>query len=291
MFQRRHRRFINPGIVYVHCTGFDSRGPDANLPAYDDIIQAASGIASLAALVNDDNIPRYMPMAIADKVAGLYALQGTLAALIHKLRTGEGQFVEIPMLEAVTTFTLLEHLGAGVFPDLPRKTGYSRQISKTRQPNRTADGYISLAPYNDKRWLIFLKAIDREDILEDERLNTPLLRQRNREVLYAMVNEIKPGRTTQEWLDLMKEHDIPARKVNQLGDLFEDPQLSAAGFFAEKLHPTEGRYYQTSPVIRYGVRPDPDLGFAPQVGEHTREIEAELGLSSADESGAAATGN
>ena len=106
-----------------------------------------------------------------------------------------------------------------------------------------------------------------------------------------MVNEITPARTTQEWLDLMKEHDIPARKVNQLGDLFEDPQLSAAGFFTEKLHPTEGRYYQTSPVVRYAVRPEPDLGFAPQVGEHTREIEEELGFSARDANDAAATGN
>jgi crotonobetainyl-CoA:carnitine CoA-transferase CaiB-like acyl-CoA transferase len=265
-------------IVYVSCTGFDSDGPDAGLPAYDDIIQGASGITSLLPRADGRPEPRYLPMAIADKVAGLYALQATLAAIVHKLRFGRGQYVEVPMFEAVTAFTLLEHLGAGVFPDLPRKLGYSRQISATRQPSPTADGYISLAPYNDDRWIRFFEIIGRKDILEDERLKTPLQRQRNRELLYGIVSQFTVEKTTQEWLEIMRVADIPAKKVNSLEDLFDDPQLQAVNFFRERAHPTEGRYLEVRPAVKFGARPNPSLGRAPHVGEHNAEVEAELGF-------------
>jgi crotonobetainyl-CoA:carnitine CoA-transferase CaiB-like acyl-CoA transferase len=271
-------RSFAPEIIYVHCSGFDSAGPDASLPAYDDIIQGSSGIAALLPLVDGRTEPRYIPMAIADKVAGLYALQATLAAIVHKLRYGTGQFVEVPMFEAVTAFTLLEHLGAGIFPDLPRKMGYSRQISSTRQPSPTADGYICLAPYNDERWIRFFKAVGREDVLAEERFGTPRQRQRDRNLLYQVVADITPQRTTAEWLEIMKDADIPARQVNDLGDLFEDPQLKAVGFFRERTHPTEGRYLEVRPAVKYSARPDRHLGYAPHVGQHTAEVERELGI-------------
>jgi crotonobetainyl-CoA:carnitine CoA-transferase CaiB-like acyl-CoA transferase len=263
-----------PEIIYVHCTAFDSSGPDATSAAYDDIIQGSSGIAALLPLVDGRTEPRYMPMAIADKVAGLYALQATLAAIVHKLRYGAGQFVEVPMFEAVTAFTLLEHLGAGIFPDLPRKMGYSRQISSARQPSPTADGYICIAPYNDDRWRRFFEAVGREDVLESERFAP----ERDRNLLYQLVAEITPQRTTAEWLGLLKEIDIPARQVNNLGDLFDDPQLKAVDFFTERTHPTEGRYLEVRPVVKYGAQSDRHLGYAPHVGQHTAEMERELGI-------------
>jgi crotonobetainyl-CoA:carnitine CoA-transferase CaiB-like acyl-CoA transferase len=182
------------------------------------------------------------------------------------------------MFEAITAFNLLEHLGAVVFADLPRKMGYSRQISATRQPSPTADGFICIAPYNDDRWMRFFDVVERPDIPADERFDTLEKRQRNREALYATVSQITPGRTTREWLDLMKAADIPAKQVNNLGDLFDDPQLVATDFFREKEHPTEGRYYEVRPIVKYGARPRGDLGFAPHVGEHNAELEAELGF-------------
>jgi crotonobetainyl-CoA:carnitine CoA-transferase CaiB-like acyl-CoA transferase len=282
------RKFA-PDIVYVTCTGFDSDGPDCGVPAYDDIIQAGSGLASLLSRVDGQPQPRYIPTAVADKVAGLYALQATLSALIHKLRTGKGQSVEVPMFEAVTAFTLVEHLGAAVFLDLPRKMGYARQTSPSRQPSPTADGFISLAPYNEERWIRFFEAIGRPEVLDDERINTPWLRQRNRDLLYDIVSEITPSRTTGEWLEIMREADIPAKRVNTLEDLFEDPQLKAINFFRERTHPTEGRYYETRPPVKFQARPNAELGMAPLKGQHSREVEAELGFVSETEPKRAAT--
>ena len=274
-------RSIKPDIIYVHCTGFDSDGPDAGLPAYDDIIQGASGIASLLPRVDGETTPRYLPLAIADKVGGLYALHATLAAIIHKLRFGQGQQVEVPLFESVTAFNLLEHLGGAVFLDKPGKMGYSRQTSAARQPSPTADGYICLAPYNDDRWLRFFDIVERQDILEDERLNTPELRARNRDLLYSIVATITPSKTSKGWLELMRAADIPAKQVNRLEDLLDDPQLDAVGFFRERVHPTEGRYREIRPAVKFSARPDRVLGHPPLLGEHNEELAAELGFGSA----------
>lgn len=270
-------RSFAPEIVYVHCTGFDSAGPDAGMPAYDDIIQGASGTAALFTEAERRDEPAYMPLAIADKVAGLYALQGVLAAIIHKLRFGEGQFVEVPMFESVTAFHLLENFAGAVFPDEPGKIGY-RHTSDARRPCRTADGYICLAPYNKDGWGRFFELIGRKEVLDDERLNTPWLRKKNGDMIYRIVEEITPTRSTAEWLDIMRQVDIPATKFNSLEDLLNDPQLRAVGFFRERLHPTEGRFLDLRPAVRFSAWPDPALRFPPHLGEHNDEVADELGL-------------
>jgi crotonobetainyl-CoA:carnitine CoA-transferase CaiB-like acyl-CoA transferase len=269
------RKFA-PDVVYVHCSGFDSAGPDAGMPAYDDIIQGASGIAGLFTQAEGKPAPAYMPIAIADKVAGLYALQGVLGAIIHKLRTGDGQFVEVPMFESVTAFHLLENFAGAVFPDEPGKIGY-RHASDARRPCRTADGYLCLAPYNRDSWDKFFAIIGKSEVLEDERLNTPWLRKKNGDLIFGIVEQITPTRTTDEWLAIMREADIPATRYNSLEDLLKDPQLNAVGFFRQRVHPTEGRFYDIRPAVKFSARPDPEIGLPPQIGEHSREIEQELG--------------
>jgi crotonobetainyl-CoA:carnitine CoA-transferase CaiB-like acyl-CoA transferase len=276
-------RVLAPNIIYVHCVGFDSDGPDAGLPAYDDVVQGASGIASLLGRVDGTDTPRYLPLAIADKVGSFYALQATLAAIIHKLRFGEGQYVEVPLFESTTAFNLLEHLGGAVFLDKPGKMGYARQTSAARQPSPTADGYICLAPYNDDRWLRFMEIVARPDIFEDPRLNTPALRARNQNLLYSIVATITPQKTTSEWIALMKANDIPAKQVNRLEDLLDDPQLKAVNFFRERVHPTEGRFREVRPPLKFSARPNPAIGMAPLIGEHNAEVEAELGIGPGDE--------
>lgn len=282
-------RSFAPNIIYMHCSGFGSDGPDAGLPAYDDVIQGASGIASLWSRVDGRPEPRYMPMAVADKVAGLFALQATLAAIVHKLRFGQGQHVEVPMFEAVTSFTLLEHLGGGTFPDRDRM-GYSRQVTAARQPCPTADGYICLTPDMDDRWIRFFEVVGRPEVLDDQRLNTTELRGRNRNLLYTIVAGITPGKTTREWLELMKAADIPAKQVNTLEDLLEDPQLRSVNFFRERIHPTEGPYREVRPAVKFAVRPNPAIGFPPHLGEHNEQIDAELGFAPAGNTASATAG-
>jgi crotonobetainyl-CoA:carnitine CoA-transferase CaiB-like acyl-CoA transferase len=133
--------------------------------------------------------------------------------------------------------------------------------------------------YSDDTWLRFFKLAGRTDVLDDERLNTPRLRQRNRDLLFSIVAEITPEKTTKEWLDLVRAADIPATQMNDLDDLLKDPQLRAVNFFKERDHPTEGRYVEMRPAVKFSARPDPALGLPPHIGEHNAEISAELGFS------------
>lgn len=128
------------GLVYVHCLGFGSAGRYRDLPAYDDVIQATTGAASLLGRVDGNPRPRYIPSLIADKVAGLHGAYATLAAIVHKLRCGEGQKVEVPLFESFAHFLLQEHLFGGVFEPQPYAMGYPRQLDPSRQPFPTADG-------------------------------------------------------------------------------------------------------------------------------------------------------
>ena len=276
---------IRPDIVYVHCTGFGQDGPYAGHQAYDDVIQAASGVTSLLPRVDGNPNPRYLPMAIADKVSGLHAAYAVLAAVIHRLRTGEGQHVEVPMFETMTSFTLLEHFAGRTFDPPNGPFCYARQTNPTRQPSRTADGYISIAPYIDTRWIKFFEVSGHPEVLLEEELNDPVKRFRNEQLLCAKLAQITPERTTAEWLALMEEAGIPAMQARDLDDIFDDPHLAATGFFRRKEHPTEGSYFEVRPPVRFSARPDPEIADAPLLGQHNDEILAELGLPPAEKNG------
>ncbi|PZQ22620.1 MAG: carnitine dehydratase [Sphingopyxis macrogoltabida] len=270
-------RAIKPDIVYVHCTGFGQAGPYAPLAAYDDVIQASSGIASLLPRVTDDPAPRYLPMAIADKVSGMTAAYAVLGAIIHKLRTGEGQHVEVPMLESVAAFNLLEHMSGRTVEPRNGPMGYARQVDKERQPFPTSDGYISIAPYVDGNWVKLFTACGHGDILLDERLTDPVLRFKNGSLLNERLRDITPERTTAEWLDLCGGISVAAMRVNDLEELIDDPHLKAVDFLRLKQHPTEGGYYEVRPPVNFSARPDPEIGPAPLLGEHSDALLRELG--------------
>lgn len=271
---------IRPDIVYVHCTGFGLDGPYAGLQAYDDVIQAASGAASLLPRVDGNPRPRYLPMLFADKVSGLHAVYATMAALMARTRDGQGQHVEVPMFEAISSFNLLEHLCDATFVPPTGRWGYARQLDPIRQPMKTKDGYISIAPYVDDRWVRFFKAAGYPQVLEEERFKDKVIRRQNMSLMYEVAETILPERTTAEWLVILKEAHVPAIKVNEVGEVLDDPHLKAVGLFREREHPTEGRYIEVRQPVRFAGMEDVELGHAPAVGQHTADLEKELGLDS-----------
>lgn len=271
-------RKLRPDIIYVHCTGFDTRGPSAGLPAYDDIIQAASGLASLLPRVDGNPAPRFLPMPIADKVSGLHGAYAVLAAIIHRLRTGEGQSVEVPMLESVVSFNLLDHLYEKTFIPPIGNTGYTRQLDPSRQPLPTKDGYIVVAPYQDSRWIKLFELLGRTEVLEEPGLTDLMSRRENAHRLYGHLAAELPKRTTAEWLDLFVSNNIPASSVRSLDDLLTDPQLAASGLFREREHPTEGRYLEVGPPVRFSAALPTGILHAPAIGEHSRSVAHELGV-------------
>jgi crotonobetainyl-CoA:carnitine CoA-transferase CaiB-like acyl-CoA transferase len=268
---------MKPDIIYVHCVGFGSGGPYADLQAYDDVIQAASGAASLASRVDGDPRPRYVPSLIADKIAGLHGAYATMAAVIHRLRTGEGQRVEVPMFEAFTHFMLKEHLYGATFDPPVGGVGYPRQLDPNRQPFPTADGYISIVPYTDESLRVLFQVLERPDILQEERYATPSGRWGRISEVYGIIAELTPSRTTDDWMARCAAARLPAMAVRDLADMLDDPHLRATGFFTRRTHPTEGEFWEMAPPVNFGVEKGAPPGPARRLGEDTEGVKGEIG--------------
>lgn len=273
-----------PDLIHCAAIGFSSEGPYADKPAYDDIIQGLSGTADLPRRVaGEEAAPSLFPSAIADKVGSLFVVQAIQAALFHKARTGEGQAIEVPMFEAMTNFIMVEHLFAETHQPPSGPMGYTRQLSPHRKPHRTADGYLVVMPFSTKQWQAFFRVIGREDMVEDARITDPDRRSRGITALYEIIAAVMPSKSTATWLALLNDADVPAMPVNRLEDLPGDPHLRATGFFVEYEHETEGRLKTTKSPIRFSNTPAATIRRPPPaLGEHTREILLEAGLSEAE---------
>lgn len=220
---------IRPDIIYAHCVGFGQDGPYADLQAYDDVIQAASGTTTLLPRVDGDPRPRYLPSLIADKVAGLHAAYAIMAAIIHRMRNGEGQKIEIPMFEAFTNFMLIEHLAGLTFDPPNAPAGYFRQIDPDRQPFPTADGHISIVAYADEAWSRVFAVLGAPDMLADVRFASRSLRSKNLALMYREMARLTPSFTTADLLSRCHAAQIPAQPVRDLADIMGDPHLAATG--------------------------------------------------------------
>jgi crotonobetainyl-CoA:carnitine CoA-transferase CaiB-like acyl-CoA transferase len=266
---------INPNIIYAHCVGFGQDGPYADLQAYDDVIQAATGTTTLLSRVDGNPAPRFLPSLVADKVAGLHGAYAILAAIIHRMRTGEGQKVEIPMMEAFSNFMLLEHLGGLTYDPPNAEAGYFRQLDPDRQPFPTADGHISLVPYTDPSLPLMFTILGDAAFLNDPKFATPRDRFANMALLYRRIAELTRNFTTAALLDACHAAQIPAQAVRDLGDILEEPHLAATGFFKRRTHPTEGDYFEMKPPIKFSAAETVPQHFPPQLGEHSDDIRAE----------------
>jgi crotonobetainyl-CoA:carnitine CoA-transferase CaiB-like acyl-CoA transferase len=269
-------RAVNPRLVYVGTYGFRAAGPYGDKPAYDDVIQAASGLASLQASIMGE--PRYVPTIVADKTSSMTLLAHVLAALYHQARTGEGQEVEVPMFESLAAWIMVEHLYGETFVPPNDSAGYKRILNRYRRPFKTRDGYLAILPYSDQNWRDFFTLAGRQDLLDDPRFKTFATRLRHIEVLYGELNDIAPSRTSAEWLAELDRLNIPAMVVNSLETLLHDPQLEATGFWQVVEHPTEGTMRLPGIPATYGKTPGTIRRLPPRLGEHSVEILREAGL-------------
>jgi crotonobetainyl-CoA:carnitine CoA-transferase CaiB-like acyl-CoA transferase len=273
----RDLKKIKPDLVYCGAQGFGSKGPSADIPAYDDIIQAASGLAYLNS--DSEGSPRYLPTIVADKVSGLQLAIGILGGLINKLRTGEGCFVESPMFEGMVAFLMAEQMAGYSYVPSTGGTGYDRLTATYRRPYPTADGFIAILPYSTKNWIDFFVMMGRPELADLEIVKNPIKRSENINTLYEKLYEIAPEKTTDEWCEILRDANIPHTKVNHLDDLFEDAHLKDVNLFKEYEHPTEGPMRQVrSHYSMEGVEESQDAP-TQRVGQSTDKVLLELGYS------------
>jgi crotonobetainyl-CoA:carnitine CoA-transferase CaiB-like acyl-CoA transferase len=268
---------INDRIIYCFASGFGQGGAKADEPAYDDTIQAASGLACLNA--NAEGEPRFLPTIVADKVGGLHLALAVLGALASPDRGKKPICIEAPMFESLVSFLLVEQLAGRTFEPPLGGIGYDRLLSPYRKPFRTRDGYISIIPYTGLHWVRFLRLIGRDALAQDPRVADPVQRSRNIDMLYAAIEESTPGRSTDEWIALLREHDIPHARVNRVEDLFDDEHLNDVGMFERVEHPSEGTLLSVrSPFSIMSEQASIPDRPAPALGEDTIGVLSDAGF-------------
>jgi crotonobetainyl-CoA:carnitine CoA-transferase CaiB-like acyl-CoA transferase len=272
-------RAVKQDIVYCAAYGFSEAGPYRGKAAYDDVIQAASGVAGLLQDVRGK--AEYLPIALCDKVSGMTMVYGILAALLHREKTGEGQEIETPMFEASVAFNLLEHVCGYVFEPPLGPFGWSRILSPSRRPFRTKDGFICIMPYTDRNWTDFFTAIGKPEHADEPRFKTHPLRIQNTEVLYGIVEDHAIERTNGEWMELCDRLSIPAMPVISPPALWDDPHIRAVGLLGLAEHPTEGRYRTIGSPVRFAETPSSIRKHAPNIGEDSVEVMRLAGLDDA----------
>ena len=267
----------NPRLIFANLVGYAQAGPYGPRPAYDDLIQGASGLASTFVMSGGE--PQYVPALVVDRTAGIAAAAAILAALVERSRTNVGRAIEIPMFETMVELVLADHLGGDSFVPPAGDVGYARILARNRRPYRTTDGYVCVLVYNEEHWRRFFDIAGERDTYErDPRLHDPTVRARHYDDAYGEVARVLATRSSAQWLAALEAADIPVMPLHDVASLERDPHLQAIGFFAERDHPSEGRLLTLgTPVTFAGQAPSPREP-APRLGEHSRTILAEAGL-------------
>ncbi|MGW1723323.1 CaiB/BaiF CoA transferase family protein [Streptomyces sp. NPDC002306] len=264
----------NPGLVYAHAAGFRGDSDRSNAAAYDETVQAASGLVDIADRAL--GAPLYLPSILADKVSGLTIVYSVLAALLYRDRTGHGQQIEIPMADTLIAFNLVEHLAGHTFEPATGPTGYARSLSEQHRARRTKDGLAAVIPYNPSNYRDFFAAAGRPDLAADPRVNGPTLDAADFDDLSDLVGECAPALTTAEWAEVCAKHSIPMAPVLRLDHAYEDSYVREGHLLETREHPTEGPVRTIGIPVKFSATPGSIRRLAPVPGQDTAEVLAEL---------------
>ena len=270
----------NPRLIVCSILAFGRGGRYYGRPAYDPVIQSLSGVAGTIARATGE--PRFVPMVMTDHTSGLIAAQAIGFALFRREKTGRGESIDVPMLENMASFVSSEHMGAMTFDPPVGPSGDGRLLSPNYKPVPTKDGYVTVRPNTNVQAFAFFDAIGKPELKTDPRFNSAAARTRNAAAYFEVQTTSLGHKTTDEWVELFDELDVPAARYNTIDELLTDPHLTDVGFFKEEQHPSEGKIKRTRLANTFSGGARSNETSAPLMGQHTREILKEAGFSPAE---------
>jgi CoA:oxalate CoA-transferase len=266
-------RQVNPRLIYAAASGFGQTGPYAARPAYDAIVQAMGGIMSLTG--QDGGPPTRVGTSIGDITAGLFTAVGILAAVIHRDETGQGQMVDVAMLDCQVA--ILENAIAryGATGEAPRPIGNRHPAIFPFEPFATADGQLMIAAGNDALWRRLCQAIGHPESADDPRFRTNPLRHAHYAEMRALLADAFAVRTTAAWREILDAAEVPNGPINTVADVVADPQVQAREMIQHVVHPAAGETMLPGVPIKMSETPGGIRTPAPLLGEHTHAVLAD----------------
>jgi crotonobetainyl-CoA:carnitine CoA-transferase CaiB-like acyl-CoA transferase len=263
---------LRSDVVFCQAQGWPTDSDDADRPAYDDVIQTATGVPDL--MERTTGKVALFPSIVADKVCGQTIVNGVLAALYHRAQTGVGQRLEVAMYDTMLAFNLVENLSAAATEPPLGSTGYNRVTTPQRGPKQATDGWITLLPYDTRQWRALFASGGMERALDDDRFASASARAVHADALYTLLGELISTRSVSEWVQICAQVGVAAEPVRSLDDIVTQALTSGSLTLAE--HPVTGTYRQIRPSIRFDTTPQNVRRHAPLIGQHTDEILKEL---------------
>ena len=272
---------VSPKVVYCSISGFGQDGPYRNRPAYDQIMQGVGGLMSITG--EPDGEPQKIGIAVTDIGAGMWSAFAIMAALHHREKSGEGQYIDISMLDAQVAWLTYQAAFFFANGEAPKRMGAAHPTLVPYQAFMCNDGkYINVAVGSERIWGRFCQGMGREDLKDHPDYATNSVRVNHRGAMVSMLQEIFLTRPVAEWVEDLQAANVPCGPINDLADVFADPQVLARNMYLEMPHPTLGSIKQTGLPIKFSLTPGGLDRHPPLLGEHNQEILQSLGYSDAD---------
>lgn len=266
----------NPGLIYCAVSGYGQTGPYSHRPGLDLIIQGMSGLMSITG--EPGRPPVKVGVPVADLTAALFAANAIQAALIARGRTGQGQYIDISLLEAAVALEVWETASYFATGEVPGPLGSAHRVSAPYQAFRTADGYITVGATTPRHWTIFCQVLGLGHLEKDPRFATLAARKANEKVLAEIIEGVTSTQTSEYWYRRFEEAGIPCGIINTIDRVTADEHLKARGFIVDLPHPTLGRVRVTGSPLHFSRTPVRLERAGPLLGEHNLEILRELGF-------------
>lgn len=273
-------RALNPGVIYASVSAFGQTGPYGERAGLDLIVQGMSGLMSITGEEGGPPIKPGVP--IADLAAALYAANAIQAAYIHKLKTGEGQFIDVSLFEAAVALEVWETSGYWANGVVPQPLGSAHRTSAPYQAFKTSDGYITLGATTPSNWRACCEVLGAPELEHDPRFEVNAARKARQDELAVIIEAVTIHRPADYWYRRFEEAGVPCGVLQRIDQVVEDPHLLAREFIREVAHPKLGKVRVTGSPIHYSATPVRLERAGPLLGEHTVELLTQAGLADTD---------